>query len=258
MIQQYHVPSLTCPAYGGGPSAYPGAGAYPWAFAASLAPAAPPVARPSAAQVKQEPSSAPAQDQSTRDKPEKAFLSQPMHVYVSGTDVGIVPAGMCWRQQCNCANRSTASGAAQGLHATWECPLRYIDQCGSCQGFFHDGSRDPAQWLPGGEVLTRAAKEEWVKLINRHKPAPAERAGGSGPGLQTTSFIDNSIEAGILLGLQEMTRGPAELCGGNGLCFFNSSLWRGPRGRFALGPSSVRVRRALPGVAVRAGEGLHP
>ena len=99
-----------------------------------------------------------------------------MHVYVSGTDMGIVPAGVCWRPPCHCGHRLSASGIP-GPHATWQwdCPLRYIEQCGFCPGFSNDGSKDPAEWLPGCEVLTRAAKDKWVELIDRHLlPLPSK------------------------------------------------------------------------------------
>ena len=47
----------------------------------------------------------------------------------------------------------------------WDCPLRYHDVYNQCPGFNRDGSRDPAQW--NGENLTRAAKDAWVKLLER-------------------------------------------------------------------------------------------
>jgi hypothetical protein len=52
-------------------------------------------------------------------------------------------------------------------HATWDRPLRYISQCGSCPGFNLDGSRDPSQWQ--GDNLTRAAKSAWLVLLAEHK-----------------------------------------------------------------------------------------
>ena len=110
---QYHVPSLTGPAYRGGPGPYPGA------FAAPPAPPAPPAVRPPAAGA--------------------------------------------------CSGQVGQRGQGEAL------PLRYIEQCGFCPGFNNDGSKDPAQWLPGGEVLTRAAKDKWVELIDRHRlPLPSE------------------------------------------------------------------------------------
>jgi hypothetical protein len=72
-------------------------------------------------------------------------------------------------------------GVVPGPHATWDCPLRYIDQCGSCPGFNKDGSKDPAQWLPGGEVLTRAAKDAWLELIRKYDLPLANEAGAQAP-----------------------------------------------------------------------------
>jgi hypothetical protein len=179
--QQFHIPSLSGPAYGGGPIAYPGAGFYPGIPAAPAAPAAAPAARPPAVAVKPEPGSAPGKEKAGQEK--KKFLSQPLHVYVSGSDASTVPSGLCMRPPCSCAHRLSAMGIQPGLHATWDCPLRYVEQCGFCPGFHNDGSRDPAQWMPCGEVLrvTRAAKDAWIKLIDRHKlPLPNE-AGARAP-----------------------------------------------------------------------------
>jgi hypothetical protein len=91
-----------------------------------------------------------------------------MHVYVAGTDVGTIPAGTCLRPTCGCANRLRGLDIHQSLHATWDCPLRYVERCDFCPRFNNNGSRDPAQWLPGGEVLTRAAKDKWVELISQY------------------------------------------------------------------------------------------
>ncbi len=81
------------------------------------------------------------------------------------------------------ANRLRGLGIHLGLHATWDCPLRYIERWGSCPGFLNDGSKDQAQWLPGGEVLTRAAKDKRVELIGEHiLPLPNE------PGMRAPDF----------------------------------------------------------------------
>jgi hypothetical protein len=132
--------------------------------------------------VKPEPGSARTLDRSGRESSEqKRFLSQPLHVYVAGTDAGTVPPGSCLRPSCGCSSRLRAVGVIPGLHATWDCPLRYIEQCGSCPGFNNDGSKDPAQWLPGGEVLTRAAKDEWLELIRKHDLPLANEPGVRAP-----------------------------------------------------------------------------
>ena len=68
-----------------------------------------------------------------------------------------------------------------GLHATWDCPLRYVEQCGFCPGFHKDGSKDLAQWMPNGEVLTRAAKEAWIELIRKKDLPIANESGARAP-----------------------------------------------------------------------------
>ena len=108
-------------------------------------------------------------------------MSQPLHVYVAGTDSCTVPAGMCLRPQCSCANRLAPLGIHPGLHATWDCPLRYFERCCFCPGFNRDGSKDPTQWMPNGEVLTRAAKDAWVKLIERDNLPIANDPGARAP-----------------------------------------------------------------------------
>jgi hypothetical protein len=96
---------------------------------------------------------------------EKTYLGQPQHVYVTGTDCASIPIGQTRRPACGCIHHKLQY--IPGPHASWDCPLRYIDQCGYCLGFNLDGSRDPAQWQGGN--LTRAAKAAWLALIAEHK-----------------------------------------------------------------------------------------
>ncbi len=47
---------------------------------------------------------------------------------------------------------------------------------GFCPGFDPDGTKDPAQWAPGGDVLSRASKDKWADLIDKHGlPLPREK-----------------------------------------------------------------------------------
>jgi hypothetical protein len=108
---------------------------------------------------------------------EKPYLGQPQHVYVAGTDCASVPASDVRRPACGCLNHKLPY--VPGLHATWDCPLRYIDQCGYCPGFNPDGSRDPAQWQ--GESLTRAAKQAWITLIADNKLTVPKAKGARPP-----------------------------------------------------------------------------
>jgi hypothetical protein len=104
-----------------------------------------------------------------------------MHGYVSGRDLAIVPAGHHWQPLCGCRNNAAFAGAPPGPHATWDCPLRYIEKCGHCPGFRADGTKDPAQWAAGGDVITRATRDAWLKLIEEyHLPLPRD-AGARAP-----------------------------------------------------------------------------
>jgi hypothetical protein len=98
-------------------------------------------------------------------------------VYVAGTDCASVPANDVRRPTCGCLNHKLPY--VPGLHATWDCPLRYIDQCGYCPGFNLDGSRDPAQWQGG--ILTRAAKLAWITLIAENKLTVPKAKGARPP-----------------------------------------------------------------------------
>ncbi len=165
------------PAWGGWSGVHPGATAPPPATPA------PPASRPPGVPIKTEPGP-------SRDKPHQgkrsrdgAFLSQPMHGYVVGEDLASVPAGACWKPVCGCRSHGPP-GFNPGPHATWDCPYRYIQQCGHCPGFNPDGTKDLSQWLPGGTILTRAAKAKWHELISKHDlPLPHE-AGARAPDFQ--------------------------------------------------------------------------
>jgi hypothetical protein len=97
---------------------------------------------------------------------EKPYLGQPQHPYVSGADCSSVPPGQTRKPACGCLHQFKLR-YNPGPHATWDCPLRYISQCGSCPGFNLDGSRDPSQWQ--GDNLTRATKTAWLVLLAEHK-----------------------------------------------------------------------------------------
>ena len=90
------------------------------------------------------------------------FASQPQHTYVTGEDCAIVPVNTVRKPACGCGNKHGAA-YKPGLHATWDCPHRYIAKYGRCPGFLANGFRDPTQW--NGNSLTRAAKAAWVTLI---------------------------------------------------------------------------------------------
>ena len=99
-----------------------------------------------------------------------------MHGYVSGTDVASVSDGSCWKPPC-CRRNHAPPGNDSGLHATWDYPHRYIQRRCYCPCFHQDGTKDLVQWLPGSNILTRAAKDRWIDLLARYDlPLPNEPA----------------------------------------------------------------------------------
>jgi hypothetical protein len=92
----------------------------------------------------------------------EGFLSQPQHVYVTGTGYNAVPAGDQRAPPCGCGSKH-GPDYNPGPHATWHCPFRFMASYGSCPGFLPNGRRDPAQWI--GDSLTARAKQAWTKLI---------------------------------------------------------------------------------------------
>ena len=82
---------------------------------------------------------------------------------------------MARRPTCGCANHH-GPDYKQGVHsdATWDCPLRNWAKWGSCPGFLASGHRDATKWV--GYVLTRAAKDEWLALIQvKNLPLPGPK-----------------------------------------------------------------------------------
>ncbi len=108
----------------------------------------------------------------------EGFLSQPQHVYITGTGYNAVPAGEQRIPACGCGAKHGAD-YRPGPHATWDCPFRYIARYGSCPGFLPSGRRDPAQW--NGDSLTALAKQAWVKLIKDLDLPLPNAAGSSAP-----------------------------------------------------------------------------
>jgi hypothetical protein len=112
--------------------------------------------------------------------PREPFLGQPQHIYVTGAGYNAVAPGEQRSPPCSCGSKH-GSTYLPGLHATWDCPFRYMARCGSCPGFLASGQRDPAQW--NGDSLTTRAKQAWVKLIKDHDlPLP------NGPGGKPPNF----------------------------------------------------------------------
>jgi hypothetical protein len=143
----------------------PGAawGGYAGPVAALAAP--PPSVPPAAAAAALPPPAAAAGPGPAGNGRPEGFLSQPQHVYVTGADCGVVPAGQTRRPPCGCKN-SHGPNYRPGPHATWDCPHRFIKRFGSCPGFLANGFRDPAMWH--GDNLVKAGKQAWVDFIQLH------------------------------------------------------------------------------------------
>ena len=103
-------------------------------------------------------------DSSAKDSSHKPFCGQPAHQWLVGSRCAPVEPGRVLHPECKCAAMHSHLGI--GVHATWDCPLRYIQLFGRCPGFDHGGLRDPRAWH--GDQLTDAAKAEWVGFIRKH------------------------------------------------------------------------------------------
>ena len=107
------------------------------------------------------------------------FSCQPQHVYVTGDHYNAIPSSEVRRPVCSCGRRFGPS-YRPGLHATWDCPLRYWQLWGCCPGFLQSGERDPSQWV--GNSLTPAARRAWVALIrDKDLKVPACEGAGAPP-----------------------------------------------------------------------------
>ena len=56
--------------------------------------------------------------------PKELFSCQPQHVYVTSDHYNSIPANEVRKPACGCGRRF-GSGYRPGLHAPWDCPLRY-------------------------------------------------------------------------------------------------------------------------------------
>jgi hypothetical protein len=157
--------------YAGPISGSPGSAA----AASSPAAASPPVAAPAKPAIKLDPGAS---------APSQGFLSQPMHVCVTGVNYNVVPA--CRTPPCGCGAKH-GPNYKPGPHATWDCPFSYMARYGSCQGSLSSGQRNLYHWH--GNALTCHAKDEWVALITSSESTcpcrPARSFGRSTSGYET-------------------------------------------------------------------------
>ena len=98
------------------------------------------------------------------------FLGRPVAPVVVGDDRGIVDLV---RRPCPCA---VAVAFPASPHRSWECPLKYHAQLGSCPGWTAAGTRIPGAW--NGNNLAPATVTEWRNFIQTHALASAHTAPG--------------------------------------------------------------------------------
>ena len=85
--------------------------------------------------------------------------------------------------ECPCWKKFDAQHQrAIGAHAKWDCPLRYIAQCGHCPGFTANGLRHRGSWI-NDDTMTAETVTEWKRLIEARglKPSRAVRGAPTFP-----------------------------------------------------------------------------
>jgi hypothetical protein len=92
------------------------------------------------------------------------ILFQPSHRWILGKYAAYQGTG-CLRPECTCYNNfDVAHRGAIGQHARWDCPLRFIAQCGRCPGFTANGLRLRSAWIDD-DTMTHDTVLEWKRLI---------------------------------------------------------------------------------------------
>jgi hypothetical protein len=91
-------------------------------------------------------------------------LFQPSHRWILGKYAAFLGTG-CLRPECTCYKKfDGAHRGAIGPHARWDCPLRFIAQCGRCPGFTAEGLRLRSAWIDN-DTMTPETVLEWKRLI---------------------------------------------------------------------------------------------
>jgi hypothetical protein len=85
--------------------------------------------------------------------------------------------------ECACRRRFDAPHqGSTGPHARWDCPLRFIAQCGYCPGFTTNGLRLRSAWIDH-DTKTPDTVAEWERFIEAKDLKPARPGcGGTEPG----------------------------------------------------------------------------
>ena len=81
--------------------------------------------------------------------------------------------------ECTCWKKFDAQQQrAIGPHARWDCPLRFIAQCGYCPGFTINGLRHRSAWIDH-DTMTAETVAEWKHLIEAKELKPARGVRGA-------------------------------------------------------------------------------
>jgi hypothetical protein len=110
---------------------------------------------------------------------EPGILALPAHAWLLGKYASFTGSGAL-RPECNCWRKFDAEHQSSiGPHACWDCPLRYIAQCGYCPGFTINGLRLRNAWIDH-DTMTAETVAEWKHLIEVKDLKPARSVRGAG------------------------------------------------------------------------------
>ena len=104
-------------------------------------------------------------------------LALPAHHWILGKFAPFLGPGSL-QPECMCWKKFDAhQQAGIGPHARWDCPLRFVAQCGYCPGFTNSGLRLRSAWVDH-DTMTPDTVEEWKRLIEAKGLRPARGAPG--------------------------------------------------------------------------------
>ncbi len=105
-------------------------------------------------------------------------LAQPAHAWLLGKYASYAGPGAL-QPECACRKKFDAQHQGSiGPHARWDCPLRFIAQCGYCPGFTATGLRLRSAWIDH-DTMTADTVAEWKRLIEAKDLKPARGAPGA-------------------------------------------------------------------------------
>ena len=106
------------------------------------------------------------------------ILAQPAHAWLLGKyaphsgPAALPPGCACWKKF------EAVHQGSIGAHARWDCPLRYIAQCGFCPGFSGNGLRLRGGWIDH-DTPTDDTVADWKRLIEAKGLKPARGVHGA-------------------------------------------------------------------------------